>query len=500
MTQLQGWPQLACAAAFGVLAAFGQAPYDLPLLLLLGFVGAIAVFRSAESPYRAAVLGWAFGLGYFAHTLQWIVSPFFVDAARHGWMAPFAVAFMAAGLALFWGLAFWLARRLGQDRNWPLILCLPAAELMRAYVFTGFPWGMPAQAMVNSFAGQGLSLFGPYALNLIIIAAAFCLSRIYRHPLLLATQVITCVLSISAILVPPLAPNVKVTPHVIRMVQPNVPQRDKWDPEQIPIFFDRHLALTATAPEDIGKLPDLVLWSETAIPWRLEYAGTALHEIAVASGGTPVALGLQRAQNGDYFNSLAVLDEAGEPEQLYDKHHLVPFGEYVPLAKLLNRLGIFGLAQQVPSGYGRGPGAKLLDFGPLGRALPLICYEAVFPHHVNATPERPDFLLQITNDAWFGKGAGPHQHLAQARMRAIEQGLPLARSANTGISAMIDPYGRVTKSLPLNSAGIVDAVLPAPLPPTWYSRTGDLPLSLLLAICIAALVLTGIRRGNLFED
>jgi apolipoprotein N-acyltransferase len=197
---------------------------------------------------------------------------------------------------------------------------------------------------------------------------------------------------------------------------------------------------------------------------------------------------------------MVVLDQDGTVAQVYDKHHLVPFGEYVPFAEALNRLGIFGLAQRIPAGYSSGVGAKLLDFGPLGRALPLICYEAVFPHDVNAAPERPNFLIQITNDAWFGKGAGPRQHLAQARMRAIEQGLPLARSANTGISAMIDPYGRILASLPLNTAGFVDAALPRPLPPTVYSRTGDMSFAVLLLLGFGFAVIRIRRHSAGFND
>jgi len=167
----------------------------------------------------------------------------------------------------------------------------------------------------------------------------------------------------------------------------------------------------------------------------------------------------------------------------------VPFGEYMPLGDLLARFGIYGLAASHGHGYSAGPGAQVLDLGAIGRALPLICYEAVFAHDVNAAPERPNVILHLTNDAWFGTGAGPQQHLAQARMRAIEQGLPVARAANTGISAMIDGWGRITASLPLNTAGYLDAALPAPRAPTLYSRSGDLPFALLLlgGLCGAVL-------------
>jgi apolipoprotein N-acyltransferase len=239
-----------------------------------------------------------------------------------------------------------------------------------------------------------------------------------------------------------------------------------------------------------------VLWSETAIPWSLEWAGTALEEIARAGGDAPVALGVQRSDGLRYFNAMITLDQSGAVTQTYDKHHLVPFGEYMPLGDLLARFGIYGLAANQGHGYSAGPGARLLDFGPLGHALPLICYEAVFAHDVNAAPERPDFLIQITNDAWFGRGAGPRQHLAQARMRAIEQGLPLARVANTGISAMIDAHGRITASLPLNTAGYIDAALPAPGAVTPYARSGDLPLALLVTIALAFFGGCALRRNR----
>ncbi|MEM6939414.1 MAG: apolipoprotein N-acyltransferase [Pseudomonadota bacterium] len=498
MTSRARWP-FAAATGLGAFAALGQAPHDFPITLLLALLAICALFQNCKSTREAAIIGWAFGFGYFAHALQWIVSPFLVDAARHGWMAPFAVVLLAAGLALFWGAAFWAARRLRLHGTWTLVLTWPAAELIRAYIFTGFPWAMPAQAMIENLWGQSLGLVGPYALNLTMVAWAASLSTVAASRRQQIAQGALAALGLALTVLPPMVPPVELTANWVRLVQPNVAQKDKWDPEQIPVFFDRHLMLTASPPLEDGEPPDLIVWSETAIPWRLENAGGVLKEIAQAAGGTPVALGAQRSEAGSFYNSMAVLDAQGGLQQVYDKHHLVPFGEYVPLARWLNRLGVFGLAQQLPTGYARGPGPKLLDFGPLGRALPLICYEVVFPHDVNAAPARPDFLLQITNDAWFGKGAGPKQHLAQARMRAIEQGLPLARSANTGISAMIDPYGRVTAMLPLNTMGVLDAPLPAPREATFYSRTGDIPMTFLLCIgCVAAAF--GAWQGRAVND
>ncbi|QFT57357.1 Apolipoprotein N-acyltransferase [Sulfitobacter sp. THAF37] len=495
--RLGAWQAYILAALFGAGAAFGQQPYDLPPLMLLGMIGAAWLFAAQKTPRQAALTGWAFGLGYFMHALQWIVSPFMVDVARHGWMAPFALVFLAAGMALFWGVAFWGARKLSRSSPWALIPCWAAAELVRAYLFTGFPWASPAQSTVSVIAGQALAWVGPHGLNAIVICVAVCAAtaftsrprwpwRLLREGVVLAT--------LAALLLPVPGGQAPLSGHTIRLVQPNAAQKDKWDADKIPVFFQRQLQYTAAPPE--GAAPDLVLWSETAIPWNLEWAGTALQEIARAGGDTPVALGVQRSDDLRYFNAMITLDQSGAVTQTYDKHHLVPFGEYMPLGDVMARFGIYGLAANQGHGYTAGPGARLLDFGPLGRALPLICYEAVFAHDVNAASERPDFLIQITNDAWFGRGAGPRQHLAQARMRAIEQGLPLARVANTGISAMIDPQGRVTASLPLNTAGFLDAALPAPGRITAYRRKGDAPAALFVLLALAACGLHARRRGQ----
>ncbi|MEX3314710.1 apolipoprotein N-acyltransferase [Sulfitobacter sp. PS-8MA] len=479
----------------GAIAAFGQAPYDLPLALFAGLVAAFWLYRRQQGGTgRAALLGWGFGFGYFLHALQWIVSPFMVDVARHGWMAPFALILLAAGMALFWGLAFAAARWLAPRRVWVLAVTWAAVELLRAYIFTGFPWAMPAQALVGVVAGQGLAWIGPYALNLWLFAIAALL--VLRGPLPQRVGQAAMALSMALLLaLPPQAPPAPLTDNVLRLVQPNAAQRDKWNPDRFEFYFRRQLDYTAAAPQIAGAAPDLVIWPETAIPWALDMAGSALAEIGAASD-VPVVLGVQRRENMRYYNSLVVLDATGAVDQLYDKHHLVPFGEYMPMGDLMARFGIHGLAAQEGNGYSSGPGAELLDLGALGTGLPLICYEAVFAHDVNAAPERPSFLMQVTNDAWFGKAAGPKQHLAQARMRAIEQGLPMARAANTGISAMIDPWGRVTASLALNTEGFVDAPLPKPLPPTLYSRSGDLPLALLLGLLLAGLALRRRRAGN----
>lgn len=488
------WRKLALAALVGATAGFGQAPYDVPLVLFAAFAVAFHLAGQQDTPRSAAAFGWAFGTGYFLHSLHWIVSPFLVDVGRHGWMAPFALVFMAAGLALFWGAAFAAARYVSRTSVWPLALCLTVAELIRAYIFTGFPWATPAQALVDVAAGRGLALVGPHGTNLILLLLAACVSGIMRPGRARIVALLCAGVGAVLLFMPPFAPKAAMTDHTLRLIQPNAPQHEKWDPDKAYTFYYRQLEFTAASPHVAGETPDLIIWPETAIPWALPYGQEALAPIAEAAGDAMVTLGVQRTRDLRFFNAMVVLDRQGSVAQTYDKHHLVPFGEYMPFGDLLAQIGIHGLAPQNGAGFSAGPGPALLDFGALGQALPLICYEAVFAHDVNGAPQRPAFLVQITNDAWFGKGAGPKQHLAQARMRAMEQGLPLARAANTGISAMIDPWGRVTASLPLNTAGFVDAILPAPGAVTPYARTGDLPLALLLILGLTAAAL--VRRRS----
>jgi apolipoprotein N-acyltransferase len=480
------WSRL-LPVALGAVAALGQAPFDFPLAMIAAMAAVMRIYLHQPTSRAAAILGFAFGFGYFAVALHWIVSPFLVDAARHGWMAPFAVVIMAAGGALFWSVAFGIARRLS-SQLWALILCWTAVELLRAYIFTGFPWATPAQAMVDTMMGQLLAWVGPHGLNLMVIASAAYIAALVRFGWIIRTSLLLPLALV--VLTPPLVGRVPLSDTVLRLVQPNAPQAEKWDPEKIGVFYDRQLAFTA-APADPGLgPPDAIIWPETAIPWTLNRSGVILEEIATAARGTTVILGAQRSEDGRYYNALATLGPQGQVTDLYDKHHLVPFGEYVPLGDFAARFGFYGMAPTHGAGFSAGQGAALLDLGLIGRALPLICYEAVFAHDVNAAPERADFIIHATNDAWFGTYAGPQQHLAQARMRAIEQGLPVARAANTGITAMIDPWGGIMRSIGLGEAGFIDAALPLPLPPTLYTRTGDAPLAVFLVI---ALVLGALR-------
>ena len=466
----------AIGAALGAVGALAQAPSDVSVLILAPLAFGFVVLPVTKRRRGAFAVGWAVGLGYFSVALRWIVEPFQVDAAATGWMAPFALVLLAAGLALFWGGAFSLARPGGRAA---LLWTWPVAELARAYVLTGFPWANPAQAVLDTALAPALALVGPHGVTFLLMLVAAGLAVPYRAIRVAATLA-------AALLVVPYRPDAPTAgDHTVRIVQPNAPQDEKWHPERAPVFVQRQVNMTGAA-----GAPDLVVWPEMAIPYMASVAAPVFEAAATSARGAPVLIGARRdPKPGTVYNSALVIGPGGRVAGAYDKHHLVPFGEYMPFPALFRAIGIRALAERTAWGYARGVGPTLLDL-PVGRAGMLICYEAVFPQH-SRTGTRPDLLIQMTNDAWFGLGAGPRQHLAQARMRAIEQGLPLVRAANTGISAAIGPRGQVLARLELNTAGHVDAVLPLPLAPTLYARTGDLIWAVLLLAGVLALVMRG---------
>lgn len=476
------WGHRFLSGMLGVAMAMGLPPYGMWWLAVPALICAFFLFQHQNVTRDAFITGWSIGFGYFCLALSWIVEPFFVDAAATGWMAPFALFFMAGGLALFWGGAFWAAGRFRPEGVWQLAVFWSLAELLRGYVLTGFPWAMLAYIWAPLDVIQWVSVFGSYGLTLVscltgaAIVQCFIPSR-RRLAIPTAFALITALFVGGAALRP--APQETTGRPVVRLVQPNAAQHEKWHPDLIPVFFQRQVAFTGEEWQ-LDAPPSLIVWPETALPMLLGQADEAFDIISQAAGSASVVVGLQREEEGQYFNSLAVLDAQGAVSDVYDKHHLVPFGEYMPAASIFEKLDIFGLAARASSAYTPGQGPDMLDLGGLGRALALICYEAVFPQDVHTGSDRPDFMLQLTNDAWFGNGAGPLQHLDQARIRAVEQGVPLIRSANTGISAVIDGSGRITAQIGLNEAGFLDAPLPSPSRVTLYSRTGDWPIIALI--------------------
>ncbi len=471
----------------GVLAAAGQAPLGWWWMSIAALFAIMLALPMAGSTRAWAARMWLAGTGNFGASLFWIVEPFFIEPEIHGWMAPFALILMAGGMALFWALSGALAAVVthGRARLVALAGIMLGAELLRGWVFTGFPWAMLGHAFVGTPVMQIAALAGAGGLSLLVLVAATLPALGVTWPQrFLGAGLAAGMLGLGWLWGSAQTSLPDDRAEIVRLAQPNAPQAEKWQEDNIFRFFDRLLDQTAF-PAD--PAPDLVLWPETSVPFLLEYPGDGLTMMADAAqlhgNDTLLGFGVQRLEADRFFNSLAVLTTDEEITHIYDKHHLVPFGEYIPFSDWLLGTPIAGLAGQALRGYSPGPGPVLLDLGSLGTVLPLICYESIFPRHLRTT-ERPDWVLQITNDAWFGEITGPFQHLAQARLRAVEQGLPVLRAANTGVSAVIDARGGITASLALNETGFLDARIPGALPATPYARLGDWPLIGVLALTI----------------
>ncbi|MEM9044772.1 MAG: apolipoprotein N-acyltransferase [Pseudomonadota bacterium] len=500
LKQLSGWQRVLLAAFMGVVMTLGHAPTDFPWGFFLALPLVLSLTAQVERPIQAAWIGWGLGFGYFVSGLHWIGHAFLVDPDQHAWMLPFALTLLPGFLALFWAAAFWVAKRL-----WPqslvlqamtLATCWTLVEILRSHVLTGFPWALPAYAWVETPLLQSASWAGPFGLTLLVLFLCG-----YLPMALLARNMIGATLSAAAFAALWAWGTLRVPDQIayatdaalIRIVQPDAPQHLKWNRDYIPLFYQRLLEASAAPAEGRDGAPDLILWPETAISYLPERVPEGRQQIAAAARGAPVVTGAITAPDDGatigYFNSLVSILPDGSIGPSYNKHHLVPFGEYVPFAWILEPLGLEQIA--LFGGFDEGPGPTVVSLPGLPAFAAAICYEMIFPHEVVGPGPRPDWIVTITNDAWFGGFAGPQQHLDQARFRAVEQGLPAARAANTGISAMIDPYGRVTKSLPLHTHGAIDALLPEKAPPTPFGQMGYYSTLLLSTLLVAFLIVIG---------
>ncbi len=479
-----GWRKLSLPIAAGVVLATGQAPLGWVWLAFPALCVLIHAVARADTRAGMVWAAWLGGAAYFAAALSWIVSPFLVDPVRHGWMAPFALLGIAFGLALFWALAGGIACR-SRHRALAFVTALAAMELSRGYVLTGFPWALPGHMWIDTPVAQLAAYIGPNGLTLLTLLAAAvpAITRRWAVPVVGIAAIAAFAIGIARLDLKP-GPARAIT---LRLVQPNAEQQLKWQPAQARTIFDRQLAFTESQP-----VADLTIWPETAVPYLMDGNPEVGQLIAAAAGGRPVIVGMQRVSGAQAWNTMALIAADGTVSQYYDKAHLVPFGEYIPYGDLAyDWFGIRAFASQIGNGYSAGPGPQVMSLGAgLGAILPLICYEAVFPQDLRAAPARADWILQITNDAWFGTLTGPWQHLAQARFRAIEQGMPLIRVANTGVTAVIDAQGRILDQLPFGQAAFLDvARVPGTLPAPPYARYGETPVLLLLAGLALGLIL-----------
>ena len=484
---------------------------------------------------KAAITGWWFAFGYFFAGLFWIGEAFLVEAEKFAWALPFAVTLLPAGLALFWALALGVAGvawRPGASRILAFAVTLSAAEWLRGHVLTGFPWNVPGYALTYPLPlMQMAGLFGIYGLTLLagLIFTAPAVIRGDAHrpagelPGLQQTSWLRRLGAPSilafVIAVVPLAvmygagwlhleeQRIKTLPDMtVRIVQPSVLQQDKWRPEHQKRIFDLHLSLSRkNASGEYDGLRDikLLVWPEAAMPFLPLREPGALEQIAsLLPDGTFLLSGALRVEDRiaqlpwsqrKIFNTALLIDSKGQPDSHYDKVHLVPFGEYLPFQKFLERIGLRQLSQ-IRGGFSTGvnprPVLSLPGFPPIGM---LICYEAIFPGVSAKSSERPGLLINLTNDGWFGNTTGPRQHLHQARVRTVEEGLPMIRAANNGISAVIDPYGRILQRLGMNIVGVIDARIPVGLPPPPYALYGDGIFAGMWLIC------TFILTANLYR-
>ncbi len=513
-----GWRRRAIAFLSGAIGAFALPPYGLILLFAVPMTAAVwlidgstpAAGRAAFGPGLKAAFGagWWLGFGYFLAGLWWIGAACLVDGDKFLWVLPLAVVALPVYLAAFTGAAFALARLLwrpGPLRLFALAFGLGLTEWARGFVLTGFPWNDLGMALgANLKLAQVASVIGQHGLAFIavaIFAAPATLwdsarGRLSPAPTLLALFALAGLALFGAVrLTAPASPAV---PNVrLRLMQPNVSQGPSFAPENrdaiLRHYFDLSDRGDGLDPAKGGATH--LIWPESAFPFILARDPGALGDIASLVGdGAFVITGAARVEMAPgkdprFFNSIEIVGRDGLLGERYDKQRLVPFGEYLPFGSVLDRVGLTQFVQ-APGGFSVGAGRSALDVPGLPTAKPLICYEAIFPVEIGdafSRAPRPGWLLNVTDDAWFGTTPGPYQHYAQARLRAVELGLPLVRVANSGVSAVVDGYGREIVAAPLGVEDVLDADLPVPAPPTWQSRFGSLTAA---AIGLAFLALT----------
>ncbi|MBB5700385.1 apolipoprotein N-acyltransferase [Ochrobactrum daejeonense] len=487
-----GWRRALAAFLSGAFATLTQPPFD---IFIAGFVsfpilvwlidGAIP--REDAGPVRrflpAAMVGWWFGFGYFVSGLWWIGAALLVDADQFAWALPLAVLGLPAFLALFYALATMVARFFWSDglgRIFALAFGFALAEWLRLFLFTGFPWNaigyavMPTPLLMQSVAVLGLVGMSAFAVFVFSAPALLTGGRLAGSGIAFAVLLVAAHVGFGAWTLsraPAIADEKGA--FAVRIVQPSIPQTMKWDNAERRAIFDKLVALSETAPTGGKPKPDVIVWPETAVPYILTSTPEAMSRIGGAlQNGQVLLTGAVReelsADGGEprYYNSIFTIDERGEIVDTADKVHLVPFGEYLPYEHLLRGLGLQEVVE-MPGGFTAGASRRALKVKDGRTFLPLICYEAIFPDELGYTGEKAGAIINVTNDGWYGDTPGPYQHFRQAQVRAVEQGLPLIRAANNGLSGVIDAYGRITAGLALDDVGVIDASLPSPRAPFW---------------------------------
>ncbi|HYC98801.1 apolipoprotein N-acyltransferase [Brevundimonas sp.] len=502
--------RIALALFAGAGAALAHPPFGF-LPGLLGYPLLMLLAERSTTTRGGFWMGWLAGFAYFFISCWWVAEAFLVNPAQ-AWMAPFAASLLPIGLGLFWGTATALYRRfapggVGRVLVFAALFCL--LEWLRGHILTGFPWN-PAGASwkAGSAGSQFASVAGVYGLGLVTVAAVSAFGPLagpgprkarigaaVLGALALTALIVGGTLRLSGA-------RLALTDTVVRIVQADVAQESKWTPEAYRGIVDRYVNLTARPG---AVTPDVIIWPEGALPASANqvFAPGSPDAVAIARAvqpGQTLILGLGRGladpaapDGARYYNSLLALTDAGDAglriTATYDKYRLVPFGEYLPAGGLLGALGVRSLTH-MPLDFSAGPRPAPIAIPGLPPVQPLICYESLYPGFTPGGAGRPRWIVNISNDAWFGRTSGPLQHLNLASYRAIETGLPVVRSTPTGVSAMIDPWGRVVgdQRLEPGESGVIDARLPHPTSVTLYGRFGDLLFALGLLLALAPAV------------
>ncbi len=497
----------AIALVAGAVSATGFAPLNLWPLTLLMLALWIAMVMQAQSRKAAFLTGWLFGLGHFIVGLNWIAKAFTFQAAMPEWLGYVAVVLLSLYLAVFPALAALGAYWIGKDRPGTFVLAIAGmwiiTEWLRSWLFSGFIWNPLGVIALPLGRMADLSMFaGSYGLSALLFAGAGGLWLLCRKRWKPAFPLIVIFAGLALIPHPRTTP-VSLKQPLITVVQPNIGQQDKWKAG----YEEQNLAKLAELTLREDDSPRIIFWPEAAIPDYLEtgyparyYYGRPPEFVRQQLGGLMkpgdmLVLGALKLEFDEAEgraigarNSVFAMDADQELQGRYDKAHLVPYGEYLPMRPLLSAIGLSRLAPG-DFDFWPGPGARSIDLGTFGKAGIQVCYEIIFSGQVADREDRPDFIFNPSNDAWFGNW-GPPQHLAQARLRAIEEGLPVIRSTPTGISAVIDANGTIRASIPMGQAGRIDSRLPQANAPTLFARYGNiLSLGLALILLLSAIAI-----------
>lgn len=484
LKQLPDWQFNLLLFIYGGLLGWVHAPYNfwwasflcLPVL----FVG----LSFARSTRQAFWRGWLFAFGYFVLGLYWVAHALFVDIAQFWWALPLAVVALPVGLALFWGAAAALTFRFSSPQHFLRLLffagALALAEWLRGHVFTGFPWLLTAylwidvptvRALAATLGAYGLTL---WTLLIALLPAMFVLESSKRQ------RADTLALAVILMFMPLLNVPAELQSKgqvSLRLVQPNIEQQLKLDPAARAGIVARLLEQTGTEGH-----PQVVIWPETAVPFLLAQRPDVREQIAAGlPRGSYLVTGSPRREDDRFYNSVVVMDDQGQLLASYDKSHLVPFGEYIPFRQWLPFDPVAGGLD-----FSRGAGPRTLDIASLPGFGPLICYEVLFPGRIADPQHPPLWLLNVTNDGWYGTTHGPYQHLEITRMRAVEEGVPLVRVANTGISAVINADGDLAVAAPLAAAKTIDYQLELNSRVTFYQKWGDTPVLIAAILLVLA--------------